>query len=162
MDPVIAERQVTFEKWCGKNSPNISCAALSALEVMRDMKRIDTHALLIYVDVAVHMSPTSNHKPKFVHSVRDARCVTMSHVHNMLQRRFAGGRTDVERYLAPRPGVMRILIIDDGLPLPFDAYTLPTTIDKIAGTLAPFNASWLSDLQRVVKEGLVQPLHIFV
>jgi hypothetical protein len=152
---------MTFEKWCGKNSSNICSAALSALEVMRDQRRIDTYVFLVYVDVVESRNPISN-KLKFVRSVRTARSATMLQVHEMLQWRFAEGRAHVERYLAPRPGVMRILAIDDGLPIPFDTYTLPTVVDQIAMTLAPFNADWLPNLKRAVEEGLSEPLRLYV
>jgi len=159
INPIIAERQKTFEKWCVKNSEHITQAALSALEIMRgggDREVIETRVFLVYIDVVEKVSSTSS-MPKFVRGIRDARRTSMTEIHKLLRSRFAGGYDSVERYLAHRPGVMRILIIDDGLPVPFDTYTMPTFVDSRTALFSPFDPSWLPRLKRDVEKGLVFP-----
>jgi hypothetical protein len=52
----------------------------------------------------------------------------------------------LERSLAPRPRLMRILVIDEGLPIPLDLYTLPTDIsDHDVGST--FDVHWYARLK---------------
>jgi len=147
MGVVVAERQIAFEKWCIKNAQHVALASLSAMEIMRDRERAETHVFLLYLDVTCTEEASS--KPKFVHSVRKAHCTTLSRVHQMFGSRFSEGTAILDRSLAPRPRLMRILAIDEGLPIPFDLYTLPTDLsDRDAHRT--FDAQWFTRLKRSV------------
>jgi len=149
MGTVVAERQRTFEKWCEHHSQHMSSAAVSALELMRDRERTDTHVFLVYVDVIEHISTQASSKPRFVRSVRDARCTALSEVHQMFDSRFIEGYATLERSLAPHPRLLRILVVDDGLPVPLDLYTLPTDVGGDVSAV-PFDPDWFVHLKLLV------------
>lgn len=167
MGTVVAERQRTFEKWCEHHSQHMSSAAVSALELMRDRERTgrsqeylrivcinsssdpDTHVFLVYVDVVEHISTQASSKPRFVRSVRDARCTALSEVHQMFDSRFIEGYATLERSLAPHPRLLRILVVDDGLPVPLDLYTLPTDVGGDVSAV-PFDPDWFVHLKLLV------------
>jgi hypothetical protein len=69
----------------------------------------------------------------------------------MYDWRFVDGHATLERSMASRPGLMRILCVDDGLPVPFDLYTLPTDIPD---DLAPnhYDPLWHQHLTAMVDE----------
>jgi len=143
----IAERQRTFEKWCNKYSQSIASAALSALEIMKDRDRTETHVFLVYLDVVDLASlRTTIDKSRFDRSIREAHCVTVSEVHEMFDSRFHDGYRVIERVLAPRPRMLRILVIDDGLPSPLDLYTLPFDVEENISHW-PCDRQWLKHLK---------------
>lgn len=151
LGPIVAERQRSHEKWCQKNGQWISHAALSALEIKKDWTRIDTQVFVLYVDVEqIPPSPDSpNHA--FRRSLRSASSVPLSRVHQMFDHRM--GYDGLEIYLAPHAQVMRVLIIDDGLPQigNLDLYTLPVRV-ALADPIHPFNHGWYRDLKRRVDD----------
>jgi len=146
----IEERQKTFEKWCDKYSQPIASAALSALEVMIDRERTETHVFLVFLNVVdLALFGATNDKSRFDRSVRQAYCASMSQVHQMFDSKFHGGHAIIERDLAPRPGMLRILVIDDGLPSPLDLYTLPFDFDDDINQ-CPVDPHWLTHLKQSV------------
>jgi hypothetical protein len=64
----------------------------------------------------------------------------------MFDSKFTGGHAIIERDLAPRPGMLRILVIDDGLPSPLDLYTLPFDVDEDISQ-CPKDPLWLTHLR---------------
>lgn len=112
----------------------------------------DSNVFLLYIDVQEDISTCASKKPEFVRSVRTARSAALSEVHQMFSTtsRFRGDhvtrRAAMERCLAPRPRILKILVIDDGLPIPLDLYTLPFDIHDNPQDRA-FESNWLVRLK---------------
>ena len=70
----------------------------------------------------------------------------------MFDHAFAGGPEGLDSTLAPRPRMLRVLVIDDGLPPPFVLWTLPFEIGEYPFTAAyPFDPNWLERLKESIK-----------
>ena len=111
---------------------------------------------VLYLDVKqitppANGTPSNVIKPAFRRSLRTAASVPLSQVHQMFDRRM--GYDGVERYLAPQPQVMRVLIIDDGLPERdnLDLYTLPVRV-ALTDARHPFNPHWYRHLKLLVDD----------
>jgi len=146
LGPVVAARQMAFEKWCRKNTHIIVHVALNALEIMKDQGRLDTHVFLVYVNAFHPIAALLAGKNKFAYSVKEARVVTVEDVHEMFDWRFPNGYEAMQRTLAPRPGMLKTLVIDEGLPFPLDLYTLPADVDDDVDR-APWKSNWMRILR---------------
>jgi len=87
---------------------------------------------------------------KMNHSVRDARCVPLEEVHRLYAPRYAGGSATLARDLAPRPRVLKVLVIDNGLPPPVDLFSSPVDIGEDVSRLRNLGANWLEAFKQIV------------
>lgn len=106
----------------------------------------ETHVFLVYLNVADRIDTRAPGEPRYVRSIREARCATSAEVHDMYDSRFNQGYLSLEQSLSPRPRLMRILVIDEDLPIPLDLYTLPTEIGADINR-HPYDPDWFSYLQ---------------
>ena len=73
----------------------------------------------------------------------------------MFDRRFSSGHAGLEHYLTPHPGLMQMLVVDDGLPknLNLDLYTLPVDLGPVeSNALRRFDPDWLPHLKQCVDD----------
>ncbi|CAA7268716.1 unnamed protein product [Cyclocybe aegerita] len=144
----------SFVEWCTDTGP-FSHAAISALGLHSDMKRIDDYAFL--VDVAT-TSTMTRHKLiddgekvqfifRFTHAIQSARCASMEETHTMLDWRFTAGAQATEMTLAHRPGLMRIYFTNKAFPFPLDGYTTPIDIGPAIIVDIPYDPNWLATLR---------------
>jgi hypothetical protein len=114
----------------------------------------ETHVFLVYVTAFHPIAALVAGKVKFAFSVKEARCVTVEEVHEMFDWRFPNGYEAMERTLAPRTGMLKTLVVDQGLPFPLDLYTLPADIcDDVDD--APWNSNWMKVLRLTDEVALV-------
>jgi len=145
---VVSERQKAFKKWCESHVNPIALAGISALDLRRDFSRTADYVFVVYLDVVQGRSPKAPHKLTFSHSVKTAICTPIAEVHRIVDPKFPmGGYDAVERDLGG-PGVLRVLVFDEGLPSPLDVYTVPTVVEGVLHT--PFQANWLASFKRAV------------
>lgn len=89
---------------------------------------------------------------RFTHSIKSARCAAMKEVHAISDWRFKDGALGTEMSLAHRPGLMRILFINDGFPFPLDRYTTPINIEPADILNIQFMPNWLQWLRSFLEE----------
>jgi hypothetical protein len=94
---------------------------------------------LIFLDVVEEPSATALAKPKFTQSIKDALCVPLQDI------RQAANPAIADRFYAPRPGLFRIMVMDEGLTLPLDLVTLCITLSDYHGV---YDQNWLASLNR--------------
>jgi hypothetical protein len=131
---------------------------------------LENHVFLVHLDVfegATVSSSSPNQTPPpptptFIHSIRSALCVPLQTLREMFDHRFIGGSATLERDLAPPGlggGILKILVVDDGLPCPYDMYTIPTVLaddlDEGMGEeeMDEKYGSWLVRFKRSVVSG---------
>jgi hypothetical protein len=117
---------------------------------------VEHFVFVVYLDYLDAVEVTKAKKPeksKRAHMLRDAKCVPLSDVHRMYDHRFKGGYASLERDLAPRPRVLRILIIDDGLPPPLDMFSCPFDLGEDLRAVADIGPNWLETLRELVDVG---------
>ncbi|KAI0049111.1 hypothetical protein FA95DRAFT_1557222 [Auriscalpium vulgare] len=140
----VMERSRAFDKWCKRNDPHIIRAGVSAMEVRNNRAKLDTHVFIVYIDTVKHPPSAGATTPTYTHTIRKAVCEELSHVHAKYDRFFASrtssGFDVVEQSLATRPGTMRTLVIDDGLPISLGLYTMPTEIRSFS----LYESDWLA------------------
>jgi hypothetical protein len=109
----------------------------------------ETNVFMVYLD---YVEPTSaaSRRSRLPHSIRNAVCMPLEQVHQLYASRFAGGSVTLERDLAPRPRVLRILVIDDGLPPPLDMFSSPVNLEEDIRAIRYIGPKWLAIFKRVV------------
>ena len=107
----------------------------------------ETNVFVVYLDFA-ESSPTGGQTMN--HSIRDARCVPLEEIHRQFARRFAGGSATLTRDLAPKPRVLKVLVIDDGLPPPVDMFSSPVVIGEDMSRLQNLGPNWLAAFKTMV------------
>jgi hypothetical protein len=85
---------------------------------------------MVYLDYVEPTSDNASRRSRLPHSVPDAVCMPLERVHQLYASRFAGGSATLERDLAPNPRVLRIMVIDDGLPPPLDTFSSPVSLEE--------------------------------
>jgi hypothetical protein len=101
---------------------------------------------VVYLDVTE--TPSTDAPPKIAHSIRDALCIPLQKIHELYANRFKGGSVTLDRDLAPRPRVLRILVIDDGLPPPLDMFSSPVDIGEDMSKLRSSGPNWKAILKQ--------------
>ena len=102
----------------------------------------ETNVFVVYLDF-VDSSPTDAPRGQTTsHSIRDARCVPLEEVHRLFARRFAGGSATLTRDLSPKPRLLKVLVIDDGLPPPVDMFSSPVDIGEDVSRLQNLGPHW--------------------
>ena len=99
-----------------------------------------------------YVEPTSadrSRRSRLSYSVRDVVSMPLEKVHQLHASRFAGGSALLERDLAPRPRVLRIMVIDDGLPHPLDTFSSPVVLEEDLRAV-PYFPNWLAKFKRMV------------
>lgn len=127
----------------------------------------ETTAFLVYLDVEEYVESDKERKIIFLRTIKEARCVPMTRVHAMYDDLFAltqasaiesggsiSGYDALEHAIAPRPGLLRIAIIDE---CPFRIRTpffnmLPTEFNEKASDFAHSELPQDSDYLNVLKE----------
>ena len=104
---------------------------------------------MVYLDYVEPTSANASRKSELSHSVQDAVCMPLEKVHQLYASIFAGGSATLERDLALSPRVLRILVIDDGLPPPFDMFSSPVKLEENLRAI-PYFPSWLAEFKRRV------------
>jgi len=158
----IRARIKTHRKWCYHHIHRFTNAALQALKVWEDRQRIDTHVFLVYIDVEEYVESEAEKRIMFLRTIREAGGATLADVHAMYDQQFAliapgesqvqSGHEVLERTLAHRPGLLRMMVVDDGLPgvcVPLIC-SLPVDIPEEAVSLAVSDTDWLSKLKESI------------
>lgn len=117
---------------------------------------------MVYIDVEEHVESETEKNIVFLRTIRDAVSVTLADVHTMYDHQFAAidpskasGHEALERSLAPHPGFLRMMVVDDGqsdirppflCPLPVE---LPETISMVH-SLGMLDTDWLSHLKETI------------
>ncbi|KAF8966122.1 hypothetical protein BDZ97DRAFT_1756822 [Flammula alnicola] len=154
----VEAKHKSFVKWCDNARSYAAGAAISALGILEDWKRIDTHVFLVEVKtVAItpeNASLGGSRKSRFNyrHSLKSARCASMEEIHSLFDWRYKAGPDLVEFMMAHRPGLMRMLFLDPSLPKPLDHYTAP--IDLTVANLLPYNPNWSAELTYTLNQHL--------
>jgi hypothetical protein len=146
------------------------------LKIWENKERIDTHVFLVYIDVEELVESETDKKIWFLRTIREARSVTLADVHAMYDQQFSSiqdangshesGYEALERTLAHRPGLMRMMVVDDGqsnirlpwiCPLPVE---VPGETMAFAQSLAESHNDWLFQLrERIAMEWKVTSRH---
>jgi len=133
----LAARRKALEDWCDINLQVVAQAGLSALGFHEEKGRLETHSLLVFLDVVEEPSATTPEKPKFTQYIRDALCVPLQSIRQKFD-------ITVEE-MPGRPGLFRILVIDDRLPDPLDFVSLEVTIGDGS---SDYDQNWLEYMKR--------------
>ena len=167
----VGDRKNSLQAWPYKNIHKVALAGVTALGLHNNRERTgarelyfpptklltqwitETNVFMIYLDYVEKTSTNASQKPKMVHSLRDATCMPLAKVHELYACRFAGGSATLERDLAPRPRVLRIVIIDDGLPMPIDMFSNPVNIGEDLSGFQYLGSNWLNLLKRNLESG---------
>lgn len=133
----------------------------------------DTHVFLVYVDVEEKVVSEAQHIVKFTRSVREAHSAPIADVHAMYDDIFAitqasvslgeSGYEALERALAHRPGLLRMMVVDDSLDSDirrtpfFSMHPVELSDDPNVMSYAESemlsDADWLSRLRKVITIG---------
>jgi len=146
----VSERHKGLKAWVFKNVHKVALAGVTALGLHDNRERTETNVFVVYLDVVETPCTGARRKLKMDHSIRNALCVPLEKVHEMFAHRFTGGSATLERDLAPRPRVLRILIIDDGLPPPLDMFSSPMCLDEDVSRFRYLGPNWLAAFRRIV------------
>jgi len=138
LGPDYRDRLKAIGKWSEAFSVAIGSASVSALDVMTHPERIDDYILVIFVNFL-----GTSAKPPFTHDIVGAEVVPLQELrasaHSVSQERL-----DLfDRDLAPRPGMIRVLLTDGRLPW---SYTTPFVVPEDIGTWRR-DQLWLQHLQ---------------
>ncbi|KAJ7775332.1 hypothetical protein B0H16DRAFT_1506984 [Mycena metata] len=103
-------------KWCDAFSIPIGIASASALDIMNHPGHLDEFVLVIYVDFI------PGAKPPYTFDVVDAEIIPLDILRARALQVSQQQLELFERNLAPRPGVLRVLLLDRRFPW---SYTTP-------------------------------------
>ena len=175
LGPEMEAKHKSFEAWCTNTGP-FSHAAISALGLHSDWTRLGVHHrsmssflfqppldnYVFLVDVQTTSTVISSRlmddgvnaelNIRFTHSIKSARCASMKEVHAFSDWRFKDGALGTEMSLAHRPGLLRILFINDGFKFPLDHYTTPVNLEPSDILGIPFKPDWLQWLRSWLEE----------
>ncbi|KAJ7661755.1 hypothetical protein B0H17DRAFT_1093865 [Mycena rosella] len=122
LGPDYSDSLTAIGKWCDAFSVPIGAASASALNLMNYPERIDDFVLVIYVDF---LGPSA--KAPHTHDIVDADVLPLdallAHARGILLDKAA----IFERNLAPRPGMIRVLLRDRRYPW---SYTTPFVVPR--------------------------------
>ncbi|KAJ7290537.1 hypothetical protein C8J57DRAFT_1276084 [Mycena rebaudengoi] len=111
-----SDRLKAIAKWCDVFSIPIGKAAANALDIMHRPERVDAFVFVIYV------SFLGSAKAPFTHKIVSASCIPLDELRERALKISQEQLEKFERNLAPRPGVMRVLLLDPDFPW---SYTSP-------------------------------------
>jgi hypothetical protein len=107
---------------------------------------------MVYLDYAEpRIRSDASQRSKLPHSLRNAVCMPLSRVHELYAARFINGAATLERDLAPLPRVLRIMVLDDGLPPPLDMFSSAVSIGENLRQVPNLGPDWLAKFRRLVK-----------
>ncbi|KAJ6605571.1 hypothetical protein DFH09DRAFT_1121631 [Mycena vulgaris] len=112
-----SDRFRAIGKWCEMFSLPIGAASASALDIMNHPEHIDEFMLVIYVDF---LGATA--KPPYTHAIVEAAALPLAPLRSRALAISQAQLEQFERNLAPRPGVIRVLLLDRTFPW---SYTTP-------------------------------------
>ncbi|KAJ6572459.1 hypothetical protein DFH09DRAFT_1362428 [Mycena vulgaris] len=115
-----SDRLKAIGKWCDAFSVPIGAASASALDIMTHPEHIDEFVLIIYVDF---LGPTA--KPPHTHAIVDASALPLAPLRSRALAISQAQLEQFERNLAPRPGMIRVLLLDRAFPW---SYTTPFVV----------------------------------
>ncbi|KAK7050701.1 MYND-type domain-containing protein, partial [Favolaschia claudopus] len=141
LGPDYSEQLKAIGKWCDDFSIPIGCASASALDLMHHPEHVDSYVLIIYVD---YLGPTA--KSPYTHDIIDAEVLPLATLRLKALSISPEQLESFDRNLAPRPGMMRILLLDRKYPWSYTTpFMLPSDI-----RLAPRDERWFEHLQMCV------------
>ncbi|KAJ7307930.1 hypothetical protein DFH08DRAFT_900553 [Mycena albidolilacea] len=138
LGPDCSDRLRAIGKWSEAFSVAIGSASVSALDIMTHPERIDEYVLVIFVNFL-----GAGAKPPFTHDVVGAEVVLLHDLRAMARLVSQEQLELLDRDLAPRPGMIRVLLSDSRLPW---SYTTPFAVPEDIGTW-PRDQLWLQHLQ---------------
>ncbi|KAJ7470132.1 hypothetical protein B0H11DRAFT_2041503 [Mycena galericulata] len=112
-----SDRLKAIGKWCDAFSIPIGAASASALSIMTHPERIDEFVLVIYVDF---LGPAA--KAPYTHDIVDAAVLPLDELRARALKVSQQQLEVFERNLSPRPGMIRVLLVDRRFPW---SYTTP-------------------------------------
>jgi len=150
LGPMMEAKHKSFEAWCTNTGP-FTHAAISALGLHSDWTRLDNYVFLVDVQTTstvinsrlIDDGANTEVNIRFTHSIKSARCTSMKEVHEISDWRFKDGALETEKSMAHRPGLLRILFINEGFPVPLDHYTTPVNLEPSDILHLPFKPDWL-------------------
>ncbi|KAJ7486991.1 hypothetical protein FB451DRAFT_1554123 [Mycena latifolia] len=119
MGPDYSARLAAIGKWCDMFSVPLGAASASALNLMTYPERADEYVLVICLDFL------PGGKAPYTHDIVDAAIVSLSALLTWARSVSLEKAATFEASLAPRPGVIRVLLRDRGFP---GSYTTPFVV----------------------------------
>lgn len=118
---------------------------------------------MVYIDVEEYVKSETKKSIFFLRTIREASSMGLADVHTKYDKQFASaeqsGYEALERSLSPHPGLLRMMVVDDGqsdLRFPL-LCSLPVEVPEdaisFACSLAMSNTNWLSELKEAIAMG---------
>ncbi|KZP16370.1 hypothetical protein FIBSPDRAFT_958094 [Athelia psychrophila] len=117
----MAERGRTHLKWSSTNGEAIMYAAAQATKLWENLEAIDHTVFLVYLHVEEYGESDQEQKIMFLRSIKAAKSIPTSEFHAMYDHVYAdpvkegsvSAHDAIEQMLAHRPGLLRIVVIDE-------------------------------------------------
>ncbi|KAF9479128.1 hypothetical protein BDN70DRAFT_879102 [Pholiota conissans] len=134
--PRVEHAFKSFCKFSQTLSGHLEIPAISALELHKDKRRINTHVFFVKIrgkETIIYQKKNMT-RGVLTFTIESAECKTMEEMHQFLDWRAGPFATPAitESTLAHRPGLLRMFVLEVSgmLPIPLDGYTLPTDISN--------------------------------
>jgi len=147
----VSERKEALQAWVYKNAQIMAGVGVTALGLHSDRERAETNVFVVYLDFVESTPIDAPRRPRTNYSIRGACCVPLEEVHRRFARRFAGGSATLTRDLTPKPRVLKVLVIDDGLPPPVDMFSSPVVIGEDMSRFQNLGSNWLVAFKQIAK-----------